>query len=170
MVFGNISVMHFSCLLVSHWHSACWYYHSGVEGGVRGAVLIQLCLHGLLSNCSVFRMTQTDVRSSIGCNVTKHIRDGYSRLVKVPRSIQTPLHHPALLSSPFCMAILSLSLIMFVLTPLLSSLFVSTLLSFAYLLHVCFLLSSFVSALHVYLCYSVLGYLQVLQRQYFKTF
>lgn len=102
------------------WNSACWYYHRG-DGGrcVRGcsvysapfAWLPACLLIALYSEC--LRPMWGVAAGSIGCNVTKHIRDGYSRLVKARRSIQTPFCLSALLSSPFCAARLSLCLCLF---------------------------------------------------------
>lgn len=54
----------------------------------------------------------------VGCDVTKHIRDGYSRLVKACRSIQTL----SLLSSPSCVVTVSLFFFFFCLFHLLLAL------------------------------------------------
>lgn len=88
---------------------------------------------------------------SIGCNVTKHIRDGYSRLVKARRSIHTPFCHSALLSSPSCTARLSLCLCLFwLLCRLLCFCLLSCLLRISFMSELSILLSRFFSALSVY--------------------
>lgn len=81
---------------------------------------------------------------SIACNVTKHIRDGYSRLVETGRFNQTrsACKAEALLSSPLCLGVFHLFCRppcvlshLFCLSPSPSS-----------------LLSWFISSLHVYSC------------------
>lgn len=87
---------------------------------------------------------------SIGCNVTKHIKDGYSRLVKAPRINPNPF--PLLCFTLFFLHGHCLCLFMSISSCLSSSLFVSRLCSFAYLLHVWAHSSCFVSALDA-LCF-----------------
>lgn len=70
--FGNITVMRFSFLPYSLWHSACSYFHRGVWGRVCRGLKCLFSSVSMISrlppNYSVLRMPQTDVRSHSGLN------------------------------------------------------------------------------------------------------
>lgn len=117
---GNVTVMLFFPSPCKSLAFSLLMLPQGAWGRVRGGCSVYSTPPAWHPACLLITLYSECLRlmwglavGSIGCNVTKHIRDGYLRIVKAPRSIQTPFCHSASLSSTFCVVSLPLCVCLF---------------------------------------------------------